>query len=41
MENTTRKRYTCLATEQDDDNTIQKQIYVYKDENDWYMEERF
>ena len=33
------ERYTCFATEKDDD--IQKQIYVYKDENDWYMEERF
>lgn len=34
-------RYTCLATEQNDDNTIQKLIYVYKDDNEWYLEARF
>jgi len=32
-------RYTCLATHQMDD--IQKQIYVYKDDDEWYMEDYF
>jgi len=33
------ERYTCLATLKDKD--YQKQIYVYKDEDEWYMEEYF
>ena len=30
-------RYTCLAT----CGEVQKQIYVYKDEDEWYMENYF
>jgi hypothetical protein len=31
------ERYTCLATRGD----VQMTIYVYKDEDEWYMEEYF
>jgi len=31
------ERYTCLATMGD----RQREIHVYKDENDWYMESEF
>jgi len=31
------ERYTCLATHGE----IQKQIYVYKDEDEWYLEDNF
>lgn len=31
------ERYTCLATRGD----IQREIYIYKDENEWYMESEF
>ena len=31
------ERYTCLATIGE----VQREIYVYKDENDWYMEAKF
>ena len=31
------ERYTCLATLGEQ----QREIYVYKDEDDWYMEEEF
>ena len=31
------ERYTCLATS----GKVQKQIYVYKDEDEWYMEDYF
>lgn len=30
-------RYTCLATRGD----VQKQIYVYKDEDEWFLEDYF
>lgn len=32
-------RYTCYVTDETED--VQKQIYIYKDENDWYLEEYF
>jgi len=32
-------RYTCLATLKN--SAFQKQIYVYKDEDEWYMENYF
>ena len=31
------ERYTCMATLGE----RQREIYVYKDENDWYLEEGF
>lgn len=30
-------RYTCLATRGD----VQKQIYIYKDEDEWFLEDHF